>query len=40
MSLKILIADDHQIMREGLRSLVEKEPGMEVVAEAETGRAA
>jgi DNA-binding NarL/FixJ family response regulator len=40
VSIKILIADDHQIMRDGLRSLIEKQPGMEVVAEAENGRTA
>ena len=40
MSVKILIADDHKIMRDGLRSLIEKQPGMEVVAEAENGRTA
>jgi DNA-binding NarL/FixJ family response regulator len=40
MGVKILLADDHQIMRDGLRSLIEKQPGMEVVAEAENGRAA
>jgi len=39
MSLRILLADDHRIMREGLRSLLEKQPGMEVIAEAENGRA-
>ncbi|MGD8555612.1 MAG: response regulator transcription factor, partial [Anaerolineales bacterium] len=33
----LLIADDHAIVREGLRGLVESEPGMEVVAEAENG---
>jgi len=38
MSLRILLADDHKIMREGLRSLIEKQPGMEVIAEAENGR--
>ncbi len=38
MSVKILLADDHRIMREGLRSLIEKKPDMEVVAEAENGR--
>ncbi|MHC4265145.1 MAG: response regulator [Planctomycetota bacterium] len=38
MSIKILIADDHKITREGLRSLLEKEDDMEVVAEAEDGR--
>lgn len=40
MSIKILLADDHEIMRAGLRSLLDKEPGMEVVAEAENGRKA
>ena len=40
MSIKILLADDHQIMRDGLRSLIAKQPGMEVVAEADNGRAA
>jgi DNA-binding NarL/FixJ family response regulator len=38
MSIRILIADDQQIMRQALRALLEKEPGMEVVAEAEDGR--
>ncbi len=38
MGIRILIADDHQIMRQGLKTLFEKEPGMEVVAEAEDGR--
>jgi len=40
MSIKILLADDHQIMRDGLRSLIERQPGMEVVAEAGSGRTA
>ena len=40
MGVKILLADDHKIMRDGLRSLIEKRPNMEVVAEAENGRAA
>jgi two-component system response regulator NreC len=39
MSIKILLADDHKITRQGLRSLLEKEPDMEVIAEAEEGRA-
>ena len=37
---KILLADDHKITRQGLRSLLEKESDMEVVAEAEEGRSA
>jgi two-component system, NarL family, response regulator NreC len=40
MPLKILLADDHKMMREGLRSLLEKHQGVEVVAEADNGRAA
>ena len=40
MSIKILIADDHKITREGLCSMLEKEDDMEVVAEAEDGRSA
>ncbi len=38
MSIKIILADDHKIVREGLRSLLEKQPDMKVVAEAEDGR--
>lgn len=38
MSVRVLLADDHGIVREGLRSLLEKEPGIEVVGEAENGR--
>ena len=40
MSTKVLIVDDHKIMREGLRSLLEKKPDIEVVAEAENAREA
>jgi DNA-binding NarL/FixJ family response regulator len=40
MSIKILIADDHKIIREGLRALIEKKPGMEVIGEVENGRKA
>jgi len=39
MTIRILIADDHQIVRQGLRHLLEKEPDMRVVAEADDGRA-
>ncbi len=38
MGLKIIIADDHRIMREGLHALLEKECGIEIIAEAEDGR--
>lgn len=32
--LRVLLADDHAIVREGLRELLEEEPGIAVVAEA------
>lgn len=35
--IRILIADDHAIVREGLRALIETEPGMELVGEATDG---
>ena len=38
MNVKIILADDHRIMREGLRALLEREAGIEVIAEAEDGR--
>ena len=38
MSIAVLLADDHKIMRDGPRSLIEREPDMEVVGEAEDGR--
>ena len=37
MTVRILIADDHKILREGLRSLLEKQSTFAVVAEAEDG---
>ncbi len=40
MKITILLADDHQMIREGLRALLEREPDMKVVAEAADGRAA
>ena len=38
--IRILLIDDHQIVREGLRLLVERTPGMTIVGEAECGRTA
>jgi DNA-binding NarL/FixJ family response regulator len=38
MKIDVLIADDHQIVREGLRSLLAQEPGIRVVGEAAEGR--
>ena len=40
MSIKILLADDHGIMREGLRMLLEKQPDIDVIASAADGREA
>lgn len=40
MTTRVLIADDHQILREGLRSLLDKEPDIEVIGEASNGRGA
>ncbi len=37
---KVLIADDHAIVREGVRMILAKEPDIEVVGEAEDGRQA
>ena len=38
--IRILLADDHNIMRRGLRLLLERQPGFEVVGEAADGRQA
>lgn len=40
MSIKILIADDHQLFREGLINLLSDTPEIEVVAHAENGKIA
>ncbi len=40
MSIKVLLVDDHQIVRDGIRNLLEKEPDIEVVGQAEDGREA
>jgi len=40
MNTKILVADDHQIVREGLRRLIENETDLQVVGEAQTGHLA
>jgi two-component system response regulator NreC len=37
MKTRILLADDHQIMREGLKALLGKHPTIEIIAEAENG---
>jgi len=38
--LRILIVDDHAVVRRGVRSLLESQPGWEVAGEATTGREA
>jgi len=40
MSIRIVLADDHRITRQGLRSMLEQQDDMEVVGEAENGREA
>ena len=37
-AIRILIADDHAVVREGLRAVLGSEPDMEVVGEAATGK--
>lgn len=34
MGLRILLVDDHEVVRVGVRALIERQPGMEVVGEA------
>ena len=35
--IRVLVADDHTVVREGIRYVLEREPGFEVVAEAQNG---
>lgn len=37
-SFRILVADDHEVVRHGVRSLIEAHPGWEVIAETSDGR--
>src|SRR5205807_8505046 len=39
-TIRVLLADDHALFREGVRSLLEAQPGFEVVGEVEDGRSA
>jgi DNA-binding NarL/FixJ family response regulator len=39
-SLRIVVVDDHAVVRRGVRALLESQPGWEVAAEATTGREA
>lgn len=38
--LRVMVVDDHEVVRKGIRSLLEAEPDMEVVAEAGSGKQA
>lgn len=38
--IRVLLADDHKILRKGIRMLIDSQPDMEVVGEAKTGREA
>jgi two-component system response regulator DevR len=40
MRLRILLVDDHEVVRLGVRALIERQPGMEVIGEAGTVREA
>lgn len=40
MTIKVLLADDHKIVRDGLRTLLEKHADIAVLGEAEDGREA
>jgi DNA-binding NarL/FixJ family response regulator len=39
-SYRVLIVDDHQVMRKGIRALLENDPAWQVCGEAENGRQA
>jgi len=39
-SLRVLIAEDHEVVRQGLKILISADPGLEVAGEAETGQMA
>ena len=40
MTIRVLLVDDHKIVREGLRSILEKQPDIEVIAMGDNGRMA
>ena len=40
MTVKVVLVDDHTVVRSGLRRLLESHKSIEIVAEADTGEAA
>ena len=40
MRLRVVVADDHELMRDGVRAVLQRIPGIEVVGEASNGRTA
>src|SRR5918998_4331464 len=40
MAIRVLITDDHKVVRRGLRGFLELDPGLEVVGEASNGEEA
>ncbi|MGB2975714.1 MAG: response regulator transcription factor [Phycisphaerae bacterium] len=40
MAIRVLLVDDHQLFRQGLRSMLANDAGIEVIGEAENGRSA
>jgi len=40
MAIRVLLADDHQIVRDGLHALLDSEEGLQIVGEAKEGRSA
>ena len=40
MAIRVLLVEDHNVMREALRSLLEKNPNLQVIGEASNGREA
>jgi DNA-binding NarL/FixJ family response regulator len=39
-AIRVLLADDHTVVRDGLSVIIDQEPGLQVVAQAATGRQA
>ena len=40
MSIRIIIVDDHAVVRAGMRLLIESDPSIEIVGEGENGKEA